>query len=85
MVVPADSGAQSLAPHALPTQICLGGAQAGLSPDSAKADGGLPHEGKQQKEQGNDRQDVDQWSEGLVGLGELGQGLQGVGSHPGIH
>ena len=52
---------------------------------SAEADGSLPNKSKQQEKQRNDRQDVDQWSEGLVGLGELGQGLQGVGSHPGIH
>ena len=48
----------------------------------AKSHRGLPHEGQQQEEEGDDRQDVHQRAKGLVGLGQLGQ-RGAVGSETG--
>ncbi len=55
--------------------------QAGRARPSAEPDRGLPDEGQQQEEQGDDRQDVNQGTEGLVRLGQLGE--RGVGGEAG--
>ena len=49
---------------------------------STKPHRGLPHEGQQQEEERDDRQDVHQRAEGLVGLRQLGQ-RGAVGSETG--
>ena len=51
--------------------------------DSAKADRGLPHESEQEEQNRNDRQDVNQRTKGLIGLGQLGQQIECGGGHPG--
>ena len=50
--------------------------------DSAKPYRSLPHKSQQQEEEGDDRQDVHQRAESLVGLGQLGQ-RGAVGSETG--
>jgi len=83
-----------LAAHARVAPVCLGRASealaqigdlAQLGVGLAEAHGGLPHKRKQQEEKGDDRQDIDQGTKSLVGLRKLGQGLQGVRSHPRNH
>ena len=43
---------------------------------SAETDGGLPDEGQQKEKQRNDREDVDQRTESLIGLWKLGQQIK---------